>query len=1689
MANLLQSIKSWIYKAWYKAGELAESAGKEIDKAKEWAVQLGKDLIADPVTAMENFSKAAEQPVKQIIDTGATAWKYIGAWLDVVNPANLAERAISKIKGTEYKPMEIAQPIGEALWETVGTMAAGIGTLPIKLSESTFKVNKAINDYQSWIVDTPSAALTIADEVGKGGLAVIGAIAPAKYTKMVTGIQTVMRESGASDFIGKTTDVIGNTIADTLNVKDEKQREQVRSLTNTSQGILSLLAGMKGWAMAKQGKTLAETAKNVTKGTLVAATPDLATVAVGQAMWVGEEEGSNIDALQKSKIAAASVLWAFSPADGMNVKSKAKTSKEQTSMEVEVPKVEMEKPTVEAEIIKEKVEKIKPNLTVEQIKNLYTRNFYLKNWIRETNFNSNRTALKWDSKWYTLDEFLSLSWLKKDDFELLEWSKWEDWLYVLKDRNVKTEAPVVEAKPTKQPRAKKPLTETVKGKTKERQPEPEQTQQKLEWKTPEDTTIPFEAPTKSELTSDTIPFEDTKEKKDDRTYQPNYEAVKTDIDNIMWNLTPENVSVSKSAESRVLGIWPKSSSVDPFFTIGWLVERGLGKAGNYYITLRNLMQTARNSDPVFYDSMKKTMDVDADNYKFGRKFDVTEDMVIGRLTPNVWLPITSLKQIQNMIDGIIPKDLVEREWEARAEALRDTAKASLVYELNKDNPEFLAKTFTPDELKMLEWISNKEAEITSNTWNVMIDKWLLPSWKKVDDYIRYVVNDIFRNKMWMAFDIMKQKKKEEFEARLIEEMLTKTEKGMVAEENKNIQGLDAVWVSSLKEKSKVKELDYERIHSPLIRMFSVLSETSKALRNKTLTDQVKEFVKLGHSKKASQKEKDFIFRMFPKQAQSMLAAVMWLESVENTPAQKAAKVASWFTRAWVKQILFGNLVTAVQPVVSTLPKWAYITATRSLPWVGKWAINPINAFSEEVRRDLWAFWFTPPYETVNSRVPWPVAQKLAKLNNTFGGYIHTMDEWINKWTWVFSGSWLEYPVKVYTSLTMMRAELRKNWIEATTNPKDITAKWKEFSKNPNQKAEFQQAQDKIQETLSWLGESTIFNKSAVQTIRETDLQALKGYMNSQTNKLLRDISVASGRTEASGRQRVAAVERTAVGTLIFAWAIYSIMQVLASETDEEDDDKTMSERFWLALPMAQRMVGWSPLMLWDSVAGSLSSPITVPFKLLSEAVNTVYTMWIGNEAEKAVAYGRFVDTVLKTTGIGKTASSASDVFTGKTLQEKASDAFWIVNMEDISKAGIARGRKTETQWEALAKALGFDIDAATVNYLWGRFDEMDLEAKYLAKTGSPMMASVWAKIVSSIKGLGRDLVRPVEDLTWLFNPWNEGYDMTQMGVIRQTADMLNEQDSLKSYLVKLWVTNPEAQFAIRDEVNKQFNSLSGTNIDKARFIKEDGRTIEELADTENFGRDMKTMLTENPKLFNDILAGLARVYRNADDLKEFTPEMKEKVKEYMKPSRMWDDAAIAAYYGTSPTTTSLSNALSQGIEDVMKVEKPKDSKLTDAEFALEQLKFIDDSFKSVYVVMPITRSVERSLALKSTELTTKLDKLAETLRIPKTKILDNLPYITRAIDRWLDYRGFREYGTVSDDLVSDNKSEQKSSETLSQTILNKTPWTPQTAIATNPILIEKVKAYDPMKLTPVASQIKQTTQAKSWPRLADLLKR
>lgn len=96
---------------------------------------------------------------------------------------------------------------------------------------------------------------------------------------------------------------------------------------------------------------------------------------------------------------------------------------------------------------------------------------------------------------------------------------------------------------------------------------------------------------------------------------------------------------------------------------------------------------------------------------------------------------------------------------------------------------------------------------------------------------------------------------------------------------------------------------------------------------------------------------------------------------------------------------------------------------------------------------------------------------------------------------------------------MMKKSLKDNGIETSRDARDVVAKWKEFSFNPDKKAEYLKEQDKIQEVMSFLGESNIFTKSNVEWIRSANLQALTGYLNGQVNKMLRDISVARGRTE------------------------------------------------------------------------------------------------------------------------------------------------------------------------------------------------------------------------------------------------------------------------------------------------------------------------------------------------------------------------------------------------------------------------------------------------------------------------------------------------------------------------------------------------------------------------------------------------
>ena len=73
----------------------------------------------------------------------------------------------------------------------------------------------------------------------------------------------------------------------------------------------------------------------------------------------------------------------------------------------------------------------------------------------------------------------------------------------------------------------------------------------------------------------------------------------------------------------------------------------------------------------------------------------------------------------------------------------------------------------------------------------------------------------------------------------------------------------------------------------------------------------------------------------------------------------------------------------------------------------------------------------------------------------------------------------------------MRSILEKNGVKLESKDALSTTKaWEEWSRNPENREKYLIEQDRIQENLSWIGESTIFNKSMNDQVRKTNWQAL-----------------------------------------------------------------------------------------------------------------------------------------------------------------------------------------------------------------------------------------------------------------------------------------------------------------------------------------------------------------------------------------------------------------------------------------------------------------------------------------------------------------------------------------------------------------------------------------------------------------------
>lgn len=144
----------------------------------------------------------------------------------------------------------------------------------------------------------------------------------------------------------------------------------------------------------------------------------------------------------------------------------------------------------------------------------------------------------------------------------------------------------------------------------------------------------------------------------------------------------------------------------------------------------------------------------------------------------------------------------------------------------------------------------------------------------------------------------------------------------------------------------------------------------------------------------------------------------------------------------------------------------------------------------------------------------------------------------------------------------MKRVLRNEGIQVGTDAREITQKWNEWSRMPENKEKFLVAQDRIQENLSYFGESTIFNKSMNETIRKTNFQALTGYVNGQLNKTLTDIGKVIGTIETGGKKGGWTPQRTdsaiRLGTSIVMY-LGTVMAVTAMLEDDVEDPEIAKE--------------------------------------------------------------------------------------------------------------------------------------------------------------------------------------------------------------------------------------------------------------------------------------------------------------------------------------------------------------------------------------------------------------------------------------------------------------------------------------------------------------------------------------------------
>ena len=1057
----------------------------------------------------------------------------------------------------------------------------------------------------------------------------------------------------------------------------------------------------------------------------------------------------------------------------------------------------------------------------------------------------------------------------------------------------------------------------------------------------------------------------------------------TELGNILDSLDMgDDVFVSKS-----------KNALNKIGTEGGYIEKWLSKIAGRIINLRNISMTARTSANLFANKILEIAGVDKNNLKLGRDFKIKEEDVIGWITPNEATPITKYSQVAGTLNNMIPNSIKNLIGKDNVNDLKNLSDAEYIYMTNKDNQAKLDSLFSPEEQARFSASVKLSKDVPQQIVEFLKETNLIKDEQVAKDYVRFVLSEYGREKFSkpVTLDIGgKEYKFENMEAAMSATQARRMIKEETVADSMSSQ-IEAKISSLLKE--KWDNIDLFRVHSPTIQLLSYAEGIGKLLQNKATLDNFRKFTETDAKWFTKNPENaKFIEWLFPDKGGSseilnnmihIYGREKWFVWATKNIVANTTKYASAWLLAW-------RLPTFVQPIFSTLPKSAMTT------------------FYNELGKD----WVRINYEVNNKNVDASLANNgfMSDMQVFDTAKTNKFDKGLSKVAWESSGAWLERQARRAYALSEMARTLVKNgidirWKWRTVDPTELVNAWDKWARDPVNKEQYLVAQDKIQEYLSWMGESNIMSKSMNDTVRKTNFQALTWYANSQVNKALTDIWRAIGKIETGDGQQKEAIGRLVMGAVPYFGTALASLAYLQQQNPEAD----ISELWWLSLKAANKTAGnflsqWYSIVSWQT-----SSPILLPVSLLWDLSNIVGESLKWNPDGIKQAFDDLLKKVINTQGGLSTINAA----TKWEMKQGISDALGTVNTETLTKTGKAKGNKIDSYTEWFERALWLNMDSLLTNYMYGQINDAKID-NMLKEQWVTNPTLVWAFKWTAWVGasLVKDLARPIQEwidgltkATDVTNNEVQWIDYSKMAALNDVYKKITPEDTTETILAKL---NVDKEFA--KDVDTEIQSLLDTEIGKKWMLWSGNERWAEMTDTQwktateqgTTGEKLSIIRTTNPKLFNDIIASFWRLHaiNTQSPLVYWDRDIAILKDQIFKNSEMTDDAIIAAISWDNPNSTALSQAVMNTYQTLSTGERtPEEIK--------SWLKVIDSLFWWVYWATWLNQWIERSMAIASFWLLEKLEKEAWFSWLAKVKeMIKNTPNILKAIQNGLTYRWF-----------------------------------------------------------------------------------